>query len=285
MKAAVVDRAGDGKDRGMQILADPLTEPFALPADAPARFREQGFVKLPGALDPGAIADHGAVIRDLVAQRARDLPPLERRGTYGKAFQQIMQLWQADARARAFTLSARLGRIAAELMGVRGVRLYHDQALFKEPGGGITPWHADQHYWPLASDRCCTAWIPLQETPLEMGPLEFAVGSQRCAFGRDLPIGDESERLLAQRLSDLPVERSPYALGEVSFHAGWTFHRAGANATTRMRAVMTVIYMDIDMRLAQPGNRNQENDRAENCPGIPVGAIIDSPVNPVIWSR
>ena len=33
--------------------------------------------------------------------------------------------------------------IATELMGVRGVRLYHDQPLFKEPGGGTAP-GADQ---------------------------------------------------------------------------------------------------------------------------------------------
>jgi hypothetical protein len=37
-------------------------------------------------------------------------------------------------------------------MEVEGVRLYHDQALFKEAEGGITPWHADHTiglYQPL----------------------------------------------------------------------------------------------------------------------------------------
>jgi ectoine hydroxylase-related dioxygenase (phytanoyl-CoA dioxygenase family) len=91
-------------------------------------------------------------------------------------------------------------------MRVDGVRLYHDQALFKEPGGGFTPWHVDQQYWPMASERSVTAWIPLQATPAAMGPLEFAVGSQRTTFGRDLAISDDSERLMARRLSDLPVD-------------------------------------------------------------------------------
>ncbi len=45
---------------------------------------------------------------------------------------------------RKFVFGTRLARIAAELMGVRGVRIYHDQALCKLPGGGPTPWHADQ---------------------------------------------------------------------------------------------------------------------------------------------
>lgn len=42
------------------------------------------------------------------------------------------------------------------------MRLYHDQALNKEPGGGYTPWHCDQYYWPVQSDKIVTAWVPLQ---------------------------------------------------------------------------------------------------------------------------
>ena len=47
---------------------------------------------------------------------------------------------------------------------VEGVRLYHDQALNKEPGGGYTPWHCDAYYWPVLSDKIVTAWVPLQVT-------------------------------------------------------------------------------------------------------------------------
>ncbi len=51
---------------------------------------------------------------------------------------------------------------ASHLMQVEGVRVYADQALYKEPHGGYTPWHCDAFYWPLASDKALTAWIPLQ---------------------------------------------------------------------------------------------------------------------------
>lgn len=54
------------------------------------------------------------------------------------------------------------------------MRLYHDQALYKEAGGGPTPWHADQYYWPLTTDRVVTAWVPLQPVSPDMGPLAFA---------------------------------------------------------------------------------------------------------------
>ena len=59
-----------------------------------------------------------------------------------------------------FVFSKRLAKIAADLLTVDGVRMYHDQALFNEGGGGITPWHADQYYWPLATGKTITAWIP-----------------------------------------------------------------------------------------------------------------------------
>jgi hypothetical protein len=46
---------------------------------------------------------------------------------------------------------------------------------------------------------------------------------------------------------------------------------------------MTMIYMDADMRLAQPKNKYQENDRANFIPGIAFGDICASPLNPVIY--
>jgi hypothetical protein len=60
-----------------------------------------------------------------------------------------MNLWPKDEGIRRFVLPRRFGRVAADLLGVKGVRVYHDQAFLKEAGGGITPWHQDQHYWPM----------------------------------------------------------------------------------------------------------------------------------------
>jgi len=182
--------------------------------------------------------------------------------------------------------SPKLGRIAAELLGVTGVRLYHDQALYKEPAGGITPWHADQYYWPLSSERTVTAWIPLQATPLEMGPLAFARKTHRMAFGRELEISDDSEALIQKSLKEAQadIDETPFDLGEVSFHLGWTFHRAGPNRSQEARKVMTVIYMDENIRLAEPKSKAQATDRKTWAPGVEVGQVVDSPINPVLWS-
>lgn len=181
-------------------------------------------------------------------------------------------------------MSRRLGQIAAELMQAEGARIYHDQALFKEGGGGITPWHADQYYWPLATDKTITAWIPLQEIPLEMGPLEFSAGSHAIVEGRELAISDDSENLIAQKLrvTDFKHVIEPFDLGEVSFHSGWVFHRAGANQTDQMRKVMTVIYMDKNMILKEPENENQKKDWEVWCPGAKIGEVINTELNPVV---
>jgi ectoine hydroxylase-related dioxygenase (phytanoyl-CoA dioxygenase family) len=222
-----------------------------------------------------------------VEEMRGEVTEMDSRDTYGKAFVQLFNLWLEDHLIKAFVFSKRMAKIATDLMQTEGVRLYHDQALFKEGGGGITPWHADQYYWPLETDKTVTAWIPLQETPLEMGPLEFSAGSHRIVEGRELAISDESELVIQQRLrvTDFKHVIEPFDVGEVSFHSGWVFHRAGANSTDQMRKVMTIIYMDRDMKLKQPENENQVRDWNTWCPGAVVGEVINSPINPVLYGE
>jgi ectoine hydroxylase-related dioxygenase (phytanoyl-CoA dioxygenase family) len=196
-----------------------------------------------------------------------------------------MNIWRTSRVVEEFIRSRRLAQIAADLMGCDRVRLYHDQALCKEAGGGITPWHVDQHYWPLSTDRTITAWVPLQAVPAELGPLAFAVGSQQMLSGRHLEISDESERHIGMTLKDCPTVETPFDLGEVSFHSGWTFHRAGANQTQYIRHVMTVIYFDGDATVTEPRNDFQKNDLAEWLPGCVPGEPAASPINPLLFNR
>ncbi len=249
--------------------------------------RENGYVKIKNALTPETIRFFGEVVTDQVKRlNTLDLP-MEQRSTYQKAFLQVMNIWTKNDTVKAFSFAPKLARLAAELLEVSGVRMYHDQALYKEPGGGITPWHADQYYWPLSSDRTITAWIPLQETRPEMGPLAFARKTHRMTFGRDIEISDDSEQLIQKTLKEAraDIEETPFDLGEVSFHLGWTFHRAGANTSADPRRVMTIIYMDENIRAASPKNKNQENDLRDWCHNTSTGQVVDGPLNPVLWSQ
>ena len=262
-----------------------LDTPYQLNPEQVDFYQKNRFIKLKNVFDAATLAHYNEVITRQVARMNTDPTALEDRDTYGKAFLQLFNLWRENDEVKTFVFSKRLAKIATDLMQVDGVRMYHDQALFKEGGGGITPWHADQYYWPLSNDKTVTAWIPLQETPLPLGPLEFSAGSHRIVDGRELKIGDDSEKLIAEKLRVTDFEHviEPFDLGEVSFHSGWVFHRAGANVTDQMRKVMTVIYMDKNMMLQQPTNKNQENDWHTWCPGASVGQVIDTELNPVLY--
>jgi ectoine hydroxylase-related dioxygenase (phytanoyl-CoA dioxygenase family) len=267
-------------------ITSELDTPYALSEDSIRRFREDGFIRLPGVLSPAVIAEHAPEINRLVdeSNRLKNIP-FEERSLYDQAFIQVHNLWTRSEPARELAFSKRLARIAAELMGTRGTRMWHDQALYKEPGGGFTPWHVDQQYWPMASPMSITAWIPLQRVPIEMGPLCFGRGSHRKHIGRGLEISAESEQLIrdAVKREKIVEVQEPFELGDVSYHLGWTLHRAGPNTTDTPRRVFTIIYMDSDMRLAKPKNKNQQADWEAWTPTTQIGEVMNDPLNPILW--
>lgn len=263
-----------------------LHEPVRLGRPELERFNEDGFIHLKHVLSARTLAAVEAAITAEVRSRMAPLADGQDASTYQKAFTQVMNLWTMNEVVKEFVFSRRVASAAAQLLGVDSVRLYHDQALYKEKSGGYTPWHADQFYWPLASDRAVTAWIPLQETPLNMGPLVFCAKSQAFTGGRDLPISDESEAKLDALLREQAFEivEEPFSLGDVSFHLGWTYHRAGPNTSGTARKVMTMIYMDAEMRLKHPENDFQREDWRTWCPGAVPGEPIRTPLNPIVYS-
>jgi len=248
-------------------------------------FSENGFIKIKNIFDASVIDYMNIVISKEVDRLNNQQIPLEERDTYGKAFLQIMNLWTHTEAVKDIVFSKKIAQIATGLMQTKGVRLYHDQALFKEPKGGHTPWHADQYYWPLDTENTVTAWIPLQATPLNYGPLEFSAGSNKLTAGRDKQISDESQAFLEAELKRHAFNHvvEPFDVGEISFHRGWLYHRAGPNVSGNMRKVMTMIYMDIDTVLKTPENHNQQADWDTWCPGATVGEVVNTPLNPVLY--
>lgn len=249
------------------------------------RFRRDGFVKLKNVLSEQTIALYEPEITKQLFELNTQHLPMEERTTYQKAFLQVTNMWPHSDIVKEFVYSKRLAKIAADLLEVPSVRLFADQGLYKESGGGITPWHADQYHWPLSSDRSVTVWVPLQPTPREMGPLSFAVGSNRLEFGRDLGIGDESEVAVQKAVAEanFTVEDSPYELGEVSYHNGWTFHRANPNQTSEPRRVMTIIYVDAAIRVTEPQNPAHWGVLENVMPGAKVGGEVNSHLTPVLY--
>lgn len=263
----------------------PLDEPFALDPAVVADFARDGHVLVPGLASADEAAAYRPLIEAAALETAWDTRPIEERDTYGKAFLQSFNLWRLDERIATFVRSPRFARVAAELLGVEHVRLYHDQALCKEPGGGRTPWHQDQNYWPMDTDDTVTLWMPLVDVPAEVGSMTFVSGTHRLG---DLAVGaisDESDAGFAAYIAerDLPC-RTYGALraGDATFHRGWTIHSAGPNPTERLRTVMTVIYVADGARVRTGLTEAQDFDRQVWLGGAEPGDAIDSELNPLL---
>ncbi len=251
-----------------------------------AYYRDHGHALISGLASAQEVAAYRPAIEEAARVHNRESRPLAERETYGQAFLQTTNLWQVDPVVARFVLAPRFGRVAAELMGVPAVRLYHDQALFKEAGGGRTPWHQDQFYWPFDSPHTITMWMPLVDVGPEVGSMSFVAGSHRLGHVSGESISDESDREVSALIAEqhLLVEtHGPLAAGDATFHAGWTLHSAGPNPTAAMRPVMTVIYVADPMVVAQPRNPFQEFDRQIWLGSTPAGQPVDGPGNPRLW--
>jgi ectoine hydroxylase-related dioxygenase (phytanoyl-CoA dioxygenase family) len=156
-----------------------LDREYPVSADQVAQFRRDGHRLLRGVASAEEVAAYRPVILQARERHGPGTTPLAQRDTYGRAFLKGLNLWPKDPGVRQFVLARRFAQLAADLLGVDGVRVYHDQALLKEAGGGLTPWHQDQHYWPLATDQTITLWMPLVDVTPDMGTMHFASGSHR----------------------------------------------------------------------------------------------------------
>ena len=263
-----------------------FSDRFPLDPEAPRAFQRDGHVLIHALASPDEVA---ALRPGLLAagEKARfDRRPLAERDTYGKAFIQMFNLWRHDPSARAFVFARRFAAVAAELMGVDGVRLYHDQGLFKEPGGGATPWHQDQFYWPLETTDTITLWMPLVPVTPEMGLMTFASASHRAGSLGEYAIGDESQAAFERVVAERGWTRTPTPAlvpGDASFHAGWTLHSAPPNATETLREAMTIIYFADGTRVGPLDHANRRFDRDAWLRGCEPGEAAAGPLNPVLF--
>jgi ectoine hydroxylase-related dioxygenase (phytanoyl-CoA dioxygenase family) len=263
-----------------------LASDYTLDQDTIDAFRRDGHTVVRGLASSEEADAYRAVIEDAALRHNVESRPLEDRETYGKAFLQIPNLWVKDDGVRQFVFARRFARVAAQLMGVDGVRLYHDQALFKEAGGGLTPFHQDQYYWPLDTDHTITMWMPMIDVPAELGSMTFASGSHKLGFLGEFEISDESEAVFRTFIEDNGIPLTTHgalAAGDATFHAGWTLHGAPPNETDRMRSVMTVIYFADGTRASQPDNKYREADLANWLGGIKPGDVATGELNPLLF--
>lgn len=262
-----------------------LVEPRTVSAADVDSYRRDGHLLLRGVASRDEAAAYRDVVRSATLRLSQETRALADRDTYGKAFLQVSNLWQHSDEVAQFVLAPRYAQIAGALLGVPRVRIYHDQALFKEPGGGFTPWHQDAMYWPLDGQQCLTMWMPLVDVEPEMGGLCFASGTHAEGPMSDIAISDASEEHFDHVLADGRFAlRQPVAMraGDATFHSGWTAHRALPNDSQTAREVMTIIWFADGLHVQEPANPAQRFDLDAWLPGLAPGEPARSPLNPVL---
>ncbi len=162
---------------------------------------------------------------------------------------QICNGWRADTVIAAQALSARTGRLAAQLMGYGGVRILQDNCLWKPPGTKSIGMHQDGSYADyLVPPEMVTCWIALDDTQAGAGPIEYARGSH--LWPKAPPNRGQfhaPEDWLAPVREAVPngaeVELVPVVVkaGGCSFHHNLIFHGSGpnTNATVERRALVS----------------------------------------------
>jgi ectoine hydroxylase-related dioxygenase (phytanoyl-CoA dioxygenase family) len=281
-----------GRGRNNCVLEERLQRAGAVPMDLIAhriapfaeRFRRDGFAVVPDLLTPEELDRFGRAVDEAVARRKRfDSRALAEKSLYEQSFIQCTNLWEDSPGVLPLTFHPLIAEAAARLLGIERIRLWHDQALYKEPGGRLTDPHQDQPYWPLRETDTITAWIPFDGSTLENGCMGYVPGSHAIGLRKFVNIfrpENALDILKLREIHNIPPMFVEVPRGAVALHHGLTVHTAKPNRTERVRRVHTMIYF------RDGSTRGQDFFHPSvDRPGIKVGEIVASDLTPIVWPR
>lgn len=259
-------------------------------------YRENGFIVIEDFLSPEEIEHWRKTVMHAVKERAgqkmpgKDLKTGESDGInenseyFGKVFDQLLNLWQTDDQVRKLMVDERIGKMAAQLSGADGIRIWHDQALFKRPWANPTSWHLDTPFWSFSDRKALSIWIALDDATLENGCLFFIPGSFKQTSFENSGIGKNMDGIFEvyPQFAKVQSVAAPMKAGSCSFHNGLTIHGANANMSCGYRRAMTCAYMP---------DGNTFNGQANILPEgyisqLKIGDLLNNnEQNPLIYHR
>ncbi len=248
------------------------------------QFQRDGFVAIPNLINAQTLQQAREAIDAAVAERSdADQRNLAEKNRYEQSFIQCMRLWEDYETVRPFTFHPKIAQAAAELLDVSAVRLWQDQALYKEPGGQPTTAHQDQSFWPIGNAPLVSAWVALSDTNRQNGAMAYVPGSHKAGRLQVVDITHQSEPydiLTDPALAGQRPQLVEAKAGTVIFHHGYSVHLAGANNSDRVRRAMTMVYIaDGAIRLKDWPVFGLDRDN------VAVGAVIEGPGLPIAWPR
>ena len=252
-------------------------------------YRKNGFVSIEGFLDASELENWRAVTEAGVQERLQAGNGFNNQADpdsfHAQVFVQCVRLADTHEGMAGLMLDARLGEVAGTLAGVDGIRIWHDQALFKPPYGNPTAWHLDNPKWSFYSPDAISIWVALDDATLANGCMWYLPGVHKTARYDNAVIGQGN---MADLFKSYPewksIEAVPAACpaGSAVFHNGMMAHGAGANMTPYPRRAMTCAYMPESSTFN--GQRNILPE--EYFKSLQVGDVLnDEKQNPLIWQR
>lgn len=259
-------------------------------------FQRDGAVCLRGALDPatvGRLRTEFELLRaeavDISTYYASDSQPgrtLLREGN-----------WQASDLFREVVFGSALGRLAAEAMGARQIRLYEDLLIYKAAAAGQpTPWHQDAPQWPVSGHQVASAWLSLEPVNERTGALRFVAGSHRGPV--HVPYLPPEQRHLLEAdtrffdggpVPDIDAHPDRYRIisfdtepGDVVLFSTRALHGAFGSDPDRPRRTFTIRFLGDDVRW-QP-KQSVFHDWLREV-DLNEGDPISGPRFPIVWPR
>lgn len=219
-------------------------------------YRSNGFLSIPDFLSAEELETWRAVVTGAVDSRqgerfatevSNDVDDIDdpTRAYYQNVFSQHVNLWKTDSKMREIMFDPRLGEIACDLAGVRGIRIWHDQALIKRAYANYTAYHLDVPNWSFTSPDAISMWVALDDATLENGCLYYTPGSHKATSQKNAAIGPDLGAIfdIYPEFKETGATPCPVPAGGACFHNGLTIHGAGANMTAGLRRAMTCAYM------------------------------------------
>lgn len=250
-------------------------------------YQENGYIVLENFLTCDELAQWRWATDESVAQRLAAVNPeltnqSDPDAYYAQVFTQCLKLADTHSGMRELMWDPKLGKLAASLAGVDGIRIWHDQALIKPPYGNPTAWHLDNPYWSFSSPNSISIWVALDDATLSNGCLYYVPGTHKSARFQTVDIGKK----LGGLFDVYPEWRAidpiacPCPAGSAVFHNGLTAHGAGANMTNKPRRAMTCAYMPDGSTFN--GVQNILPD--DYFKGLDIGDKLNNDeTNPLIW--
>lgn len=236
------------------------------------RYREQGYLILPGLFSPTEVQ---ALLQELDAPfvRERAYPTHDAAGGASR-----FAIWY-ELRSDLWGAASMAPRILDPLafLWEEAPAFYHGKVIFKEPGAGASwEWHQDYGYWyhSFLQPRLASVWVALDPASSANGCLQVLPGSHRLGRLDHIQRGDQmgiEPRRLAAVQERFPAIDCEVAPGSAILFDSLLVHGSRPNRSDRPRRSFIMCYCAASTEELVP---DRPALRRPPCPRGPAGELL-----------